>query len=247
MRTGLASAIFGLPVGWLICLVATAPAESDEPKPIEAAKRDSSRERFDHLVREDLFAGFGGDDIALARGLAMCEATLSKDPKHSEALVWRGAVRIFQASKHFAKKEMREGGDLWTKGLKDMDDAVELDPKNPGVRIPRAAVLLPAARNSPPFMSKPILKKVLDDFEAMTKLQEDRLSLDKMGEHPLGELRMGLADTYRLMGKPEKSTEQLRLIREQMPDTAYAERADEWLKAPNDAKLAHQCIGCHEQ
>lgn len=247
MRTGSTSAMLIVPLGWLICLVAVAPADSDEPKPVEAAKRDSTKERFDHLVREDLFAGFGGDDVALARGLARCEATLSKNPKHSEALVWRGAVRIFQASKHFEKKEMREGGELWTKGLKDMDDAVEIDPKNPGVRIPRAAVLLPAARGTPPLMRRPILKKVLDDYESMARLQEGRMSMDKMGEHPLGELRMGLADTYRLMGQADKSTEQLKLIRDQMPETAYAERADEWLKAPADAKLSHQCIGCHGQ
>ena len=61
-----------------------ATARDDPPQPRPEV------ERFDKLVREDLFAGFGGDEAALARGLGQCEATLARDPKHAEALVWRG-------------------------------------------------------------------------------------------------------------------------------------------------------------
>ena len=124
-----------------------------------------------------------------------------------------------------------------------MDDAVKLDPDNVGVRIPRASVLLPAARDTPPAMSKPLLKTVLADFEYIYKKQIDHL--DSLGTHPRGELRMGLADTYRLLGKLESSKEQLEAIAKELPDTEYATRAKEWLAAEPTKKLAHNCLGCH--
>lgn len=200
-------------------------------------------ERFDYVVRSDIFAGFNGDDEALARGLKACEAALAKNPKHAEALVWRGAVRVFQSGRAFRADKRLEGINLWTTGMKDLDDAVALAPNTVGVRIPRAAVLLPAARAAPPAMGKPLLPKALDDFQTIEKLQRDHM--DKLGTHPRGELRMGLADVYRLMGDLDKSNEQLRAVEKELPDTKYAARAKEWLAAKPDAKLTHTCIGCH--
>lgn len=201
--------------------------------------------RFDKLVREDLFAGFGGDEAALKRGLEKCELTLRADPRHAEALVWRGAVRIFQASQLFGKNQFLSGMSLWSQGLEDMDAAVAIEPKNPGVRIPRAAVLLPAARSVPKAMSQSLLVRVLDDFQTMAKLQAHQM--DKLGTHPLGELRMGLADVYRLSGDLARSREQLELVKSQLPETEYASRARDWLAAKPEANLVHNCIGCHGQ
>lgn len=246
-----------LVAGFMAALVSSFPAEmslatpapGDDPAPKPAApasgppKPPAAHERFDKLVREDLFAGFGGDEKALERGLAKCDAALAADPKHAEALVWRGAVRVFRSSKLFGGGRFLAGMELWNGGIKDMDDAVALAPANPGVRIPRAAVLMPAARNAPAAMGAPLLKRALDDYQTMARLQADHL--DELGEHPLGELRMGLADIYRATGDLAKSREQLELVRKELPDTDYAERAGKWLAARPDAKLAHQCIGCH--
>ena len=226
------------------CLMTTsrsAPAKDGAPAP----QPPGPAERFDKLVREDLFAGFGGDDAALKRGLDRCEATLAASPKHAEALVWRGAVRVFQSSKLFGTGQILAGMSLWSKGIQDMDDAVAIAPEYPGVRIPRAAVLLPAARSTPAAMSKPLLARVLDDYQTIAQLQAKQL--DKLGTHPLGELRMGLADVYRLSGDTAKSREQLELVKQQLPNSEYAQRAQVWLDAQPDAKLVHNCIGCHGQ
>jgi tetratricopeptide (TPR) repeat protein len=205
----------------------------------------NEKDRFDLLVREDLFAGFNGDEKALARGLKVCNDTLAKNPKHAQALVWRGAAMVYQAGQAFQNKKPGEGFPLWTNGLKDMDEAVKLEPNNVGVRIPRASVLMPAARNAPPAMGQPLLKKALEDFELIYKLQAKDLA--KLGTHPRGELRMGLADVYRLMKDNDKSKEQLEAVIKELPDTKYAKRATEWLAAKPDAKLEHNCIGCHKK
>lgn len=208
----------------------------DAPKPGEI-------ERFDLVVREDLFAGFNGDDAALKRGLDKCEETLAKNPKHAQALVWRGAGRVYLASVAFNAKKQADGVKLWTTGMKDLDDAVALEPKNPAVRIPRAAVLMPASRFVPPGMAKPLLEKVKVDFETIYELQKK--DLDQLGTHPRGELRMGLADVYRRLDQAEKSRAQLDAVVKELPGSKYAARAKEWIAAKPDAALAHKCIGCH--
>lgn len=214
----------------------------------QVAKSDSATEyaqRFDNQVREDLFAGFSGDEKLLKRGMDKCEQVLKKNPNHAEALVWRGAARVFLSGEAFQEKDVINGMKLWNTGLADMDKAKKLEPENIGVLIPRAAVLLPAGRNAPAIMGKPVLKRVREDFEQAYARQKD--FLDKLGEHPHGELRMGLADVYRLMGEPKKSKEQLEALVKELPKSEYADVARKWLKAPADKKLAHSCIGCHSE
>jgi len=209
---------------------------ADEPKL-------NDKERFDLIVREDLFAGFNGDDAALAKGLKACDAALAKNPKHAEALVWRGAARVYQAGQLFQAKKPAEGFQSYTAGLKDMDDAVKLEPKNAGVRIPRAAVLMPASAGMPDVMAKPLLETVRGDLETIYELQKN--DLHKLGTHPKGELRMGLADVYRKLKQADKARAQLDAVVKELPDSKYAKRAKEWLAAKPDAKLSHGCIGCH--
>jgi len=221
-------------------LLAFVPQDSED-----GSEKKSEKRRFDLVVREDIFAGFSGDDDALKRGAAECDKALKEEPKNAEAMVWRGAIRVFQAGQLFGKNNPVQAFPLWTSGLKDMDEAVKLEPDNVGVRIPRAAVLLPSARNAPPAMSAPLLKIALDDFEFIYKKQEK--NLDDLGTHPRGELRMGLADTYRLLGKIDKSKEQLEALAKELPDTEYATKAKEWLAAAPTAKLSHSCIGCHSK
>jgi tetratricopeptide (TPR) repeat protein len=193
---------------------------------------------------DDIFDGMNGDTKALSRGLKRCDDALAVNPKHAEALVWRGAARMYQSGEAFKNGKFDEGMALWNQSLKDMDEAVALSPHNVGVRIPRASVLLAALRSVPPFMGKPLVAKALDDFETIYTIQKDEL--DKLGTHPRGELRMGLADVYRLAGQSEKSNAQLEAVVKELPDSKYAARAKEWLAAKPDAHLAHSCIGCHK-
>jgi len=236
-------------IGALLSCCLPAFVHGDEPvgptaKAANAYADDADEERFDLLVREDIFAGFEGDAKRLANGLKVCEATLAKNPQHAEAMVWRGAIRVFQSGQAFQQGDPGKGIRLWMSGLKDMDDAKKRRPNDIAVMIPRAAVMIGAGRNAPPAMGRPLLEAVRDDFEAIYEEQKD--VLDHIGEHPLGELRMGLADVYRLLDQPAKSESQLRRVIEELPGTAYADRATRWLAAEPTTKLTHNCIGCHD-
>ena len=205
----------------------------------------SEPNRFDFQVRDDIFAGFNGDKEALQRGIERCNQTLEKNPKHAEALVCRGAARVFLAGELFQAQKQAEGFMMWTSGLKDMEDAVKLEPDNVGVRVPRAAVFSQASRNAPPPMSKPLKEIFLTGYQTVYEKQKEHLA--QLGTHPRGELLMGLADAYRLQGDLENSTRFLKKVLADMPETKYAKRAEEWLAAKPDAKLIHNCIGCHKK
>src|SRR5699024_2766267 len=66
-------------------------------------------ERFDLKVREDMFAGFDGDETAFDRAMTLIERTLAGDPDHAEALTWRGAARLFRAGEAFRRGALEEG------------------------------------------------------------------------------------------------------------------------------------------
>ncbi|MEM9825727.1 MAG: hypothetical protein AAF958_04020 [Planctomycetota bacterium] len=212
-------------------------------KPETLPKPSTDRQRFDMVVREDFFAGFAGDQARLQRGMEECRRVLKDNPDHAEAMVWLGSGEVFSSGERFEKGDFPGGIQLWQSGLSKMDRAIELEPDSVSVLIPRAATLLPASRSLRGGMKQQILQRLQRDFERVYERQKDQLA--EIGEHPLGELRMGLADVYRAQGKLAESNYQLTKLTEELPDTDYAERATKWLAAKPDAVLAHNCIGCH--
>jgi tetratricopeptide (TPR) repeat protein len=205
----------------------------------------SSAERFDHEVRNDFFAGFAGNADALARGIKKTEAVLASDPNHAEAMVWLGAGIFFQSGQAFQKGDQAKGMELYGKSLGMMQRAVELEPKNIGVRIPRGATILSAARQMPPQMARPLFTDGLSDYLAAYDLQKN--ALQEMSTHARGELLLGIADSYSRLGDTAKAEEFFTMVKTMLPDsTPYAKSATKWLAtkellAPREAG----CFGCH--
>ncbi len=201
------------------------------------------QERFDLRVRNYFFAGFSGDAAALEKGMKICEESLAADPKNAEALVWHGSGLYFQAGQAFQKGDQQNGMQLWTRGLKEMDDAVELAPQGVGVRVARGAVLLTGSRFVSPDMSRPLIAKAVGDFEAAYQMQGPDLS--GLGTHPHGELMIGLADGYSRLGDREKAQQWFERIQKELPGTPYARSAGTWLETKSLAPQQAGCLGCH--
>src|ERR1700730_2888656 len=203
-----------------------------------------AQNRFDYKVRNYFFAGFAGDAASLEKGMKMCEESLVADPKNAEALVWHGAGLFYESGQAFQKQDMQKGGELWAKGLKEMDEAVALAPDQLGVVIPRGAVLLTASKYVPsPEMARPLIEKGVADFEKVYQLQAPYL--DKRGPHPRGELMIGLADGYNRLGNQEKAQEWFERIQKDMAGTVYAKSAATWLEAKSLTPAQCGCLGCH--
>lgn len=202
-------------------------------------------ERFDHQVRNDYFAGFAGDAAALERALQKTEKVLAAEPDHAEAMVWHGGGLFYLSGQYFRKGDQAKGIELYTKGTGMMKKAVELAPKNVGVRVPRGAILMSAARYMQPQMAEPLREDALGDYLATYELQ--KAELDQLGLHPRGELLLGIADSYARKGDVAKATEFFELLRSKVPaESAYGKSAAKWLE--NKQLLAPAqagCFGCH--
>ena len=202
--------------------------------------------RLDHIIRYDFFAGLRGNAESLARAMKSAESILEQNPNHAEALVWHGSGMFFQAGQAFQSGDSNRGMALFGKAIAEMDRAVDLEPGNFGVRIPRGSTLMAATRamgmGNP--MAPGLREKALSDFLGAYELQKD--NLDKMGTHPRGELLFGIADTYARQGNAAKADEFFALLAETSKDTPYAERAAAWKASRQPLPPAQaNCIGCH--
>jgi uncharacterized protein YciI len=214
-------------------------ARSEPAQPSTAAPAA----RFDHVVRNDFFAGFNGDAAALERGMKVTEQVLAAQPDHAEAMVWHGSGMFFLSGRFFQQGDSQKGMEFWTKSLAMMDRAVELAPANVGVRIPRGAVLLSASRFVPPDMRKQLLDRAFSDYNHSFELQKDRIAT--MPTHPKGELLSGLAEMHELSGRAPESKALLQQIVREMAGSPYSRRAEKWLAEGMPAPAQRNCIGCH--
>jgi hypothetical protein len=198
--------------------------------------------RFDTKVRESFFAGFGGDKDALTRGMKAAEEALAANPKNAEALVWHGAGITFQAGQEFTSGNQEKGMDLWQKGMKEMQIAVDLAPESPSVIIPRGADLLRASRYvSDPEYAQSLVKDGVADYEHVYRIQKPIFAT--LSTHSRGELLFGIAEGYSRMGDEEKARVYFEQIRADLPGTPYAKRAATWLETGKVEDT--QCVGCH--
>jgi tetratricopeptide (TPR) repeat protein len=202
-----------------------------------------AQERFDYQVRDDMFRAFGGNEAALKNALAMIEEKLSENPDHAEALVWRGAARYWQAGRAFGAGDTAGARTLAAAGVADMDRAIDLEPGNVGVLVPRAAVLLVAARNQrDPARVRDLAARAAADFEAALAIRQP--AFQQLGQHNRGEYLSGLAESWALAGDADKAESYLRRILAELPNSPYAERATAKLGDWNDRRPLN-CQSCH--
>jgi tetratricopeptide (TPR) repeat protein len=204
----------------------------------------SAQPRFDMQVRNDFFTGFGGDAAALDRGMKACEQVLAQNPKHAEALVWHGGGLFFMSGQLFRKGDVNKGMELYQRGLKEMDDAVTLEPTNVGVLIPRGATLLTGSRAMPPGdQASKLLTQGLIDFEKVYGLQSSYF--DTLSGHARGELLFGLAEGFVRAGNEAKAREYFEKLAVAGPDCGHYAEAKAWLEIGKLDPKRVACTGCH--
>ena len=205
----------------------------------------SGGQRFDYLVRADFFAGAAGDDARLQKAIDFCEKTLAENPKHPEAMVWHGASILVRGGRAFQKGDGATGMQLFGRGVQEMNDAVALAPDNPGVLIPRAAVLIEATKNMPPDQAKPLLELAVGDYEKVLKIQEP--VFPTLGDHAKGELLFGLAEASARLGRQDKARTYFERLIADAPTSGQAPRAKAWIETGSIPKAnGLGCVGCHK-
>lgn len=201
-------------------------------------------ERFDYKVRNDFFAGFAGDQEALDRAMKACEAALKADPKNAEALVWHGGGLYYLGGLAYGQGDAEKGQPMVIKGIGEMDRAVELAPSNPGVRIPRGAILLQSTlymEGNP--MERMLIEKGLADYEKALEVQASRWQ--QLGTHPRGELLFGIADAQRRLGNQAEAAKFFDRISTELKGSDYQRRANIWRSTKTLNADQVRCYGCH--
>ena len=221
---------------WLIS-VAVAFTAAQEP----AAKP----QRFDYLVRADFFAGAAGDEARLQKVIDVCERALAQNPQHPEAMVWRGATTMVRAGQAFQKGDAAAGQPLFERGVKDMTAAVAIAPDNPGVLIPRGAVLFEATRTMPAAAARPLLQSAIANYERALDVQAPIFAT--LGDHAKGELLFGLAEGWSRLGDGDKARRYFERLVADAPTSGQTAKAREWIATgvvPNTSGAS--CVGCHK-
>lgn len=216
------------------------------PGSLDATDSAPAGREFEFEVRELVFQGLDGDVTALERALALCRKALDADERDAQALVWHGSTSLVLAGVAYESSDFSRGALLWQRGLDEMSLAVELEPDNVAVLIPRAAALLGVARNVPfPDQASSLARTAVGDYERVLELQ--RPYFGRMSVHARGELLLGLADGHHRLGNEAKVRDYMQLALEELPDTPYADDAEAYLSAgPDHAALrVRTCKGCH--
>lgn len=210
---------------------------------LAASLAQAPSDRFDVQVRADMFDGFEGDEEAFDRAMALCERRLAANPDDPEPLVWHGAGLMFRGGRAFMAGGRDQGIAFTRQGLDEMKRAVALAPDAVGVLIPRAAVLLDAARRMPDgALARDYLRVAVGDFEKALRIQQPYVATRSV--HAKGELLGALAEGWSRLGETEKSHAYLRQLIDELPDSKYAAAAKARLANPAD-RSAMTCLGCH--
>ncbi|HYP09503.1 MAG TPA: hypothetical protein VER03_24980 [Bryobacteraceae bacterium] len=204
---------------------------------IVAAVSLFAESRLDKTVVGEFFAGLRGDNDAMARAMKTTETILATNPKHAEALVWHGIGLLSQS---------RQSPELFARAQKEMEEAGQLEPDNIGVRIPRGATYMGAGRQfaeRSPEMGRAWIAKGLADYQHVYEMRRNHLAT--MGEHPAGELLLGIADANSRLGNMDRAAEFFDRITTQLPNSEYAKRAALWKETKSLSAAQAGCIGCH--
>jgi tetratricopeptide (TPR) repeat protein len=199
--------------------------------------------RFDMEVRADFFAGISGDEARFKKAMARCEEILAANPEHAEALVWHGSGVLSMGGVAFERGDFKTGGELWGKGLEEMSRAVALAPDNVGVRVPRGATLLEAARRvQNPTQAQGLLRLAVDDYEHALTVQQATLA--SRSDHAKGELLFGLADGWARLGDKERARMYFTRLTTDAASSGRVPYAKAWLDGTPPAEVG-RCTGCH--
>ena len=199
---------------------------------------------FDDKVRADFFAGFAGDKDAMERAMQVSGKAIADDPKDSaEAMAWHGGGLMVLSGQKFQQGDFAAGGELWARAVAEMDKAGTLEPDNPGVLIPRAAVWFAASRQVPPERGRPLVEKAVADYEHVYEMQ--KTYFDTLDVHMRSELLFGLADGYKRNGNQDKAKFYFERLAAIGSASGHFDQAKQFLNGENYAIVGIGCVGCH--
>jgi tetratricopeptide (TPR) repeat protein len=200
---------------------------------------------FDDSVRAQFFAGFFGNGAALEKAMTAAEGVIAANSADTpEALAWHGGGLMLQSGVRFRAGDPAAAGELWARGLGEMEKAGQLAPKNPAVLIPRAAIWFGVSRQAPPDRARPLLEKAIADYELVYRIQESYF--ETLNNHMKSQLLFGLGDGYNRAGNPQKAKFYFEKLAALGNGVDHADQARKYLAGESYTVIGPGCSGCHD-
>jgi hypothetical protein len=198
------------------------------------------------LVREDLFAGFLGNDMAtFEKGVKTLERLEQEHPDKAGALAWQASAQLYRAVLAHEAKQPQAFRAHYDKAVAMCEQAGLRDTKHIGVLIVCGAAHMIFADRYPEPERR---RSAQIGYAAYQKAIEVQSAVYKtFPVHLKGELLVGLAQLAQRTHDAPAMKRYLEEVVTSMPGTVYATRAQRWIDKPEIAPTTTiTCLTCHD-
>src|SRR4051794_27218949 len=182
------------------------------------------------LVREDIFAGFIiNDEARLANGERTLDRLLIERPgAKADIVAWQGWAALTGAV--YAHQQKNEFAHYYRKASDLYGEAARLAPNSGSVSVIIGASYAVLGDRLPDQYRPSAWSQAYEMYRKVWKQQSE--DLNSFPSHVKGELLAGLAQTAQRTGRNAEMLENLNLMIEKLPNTAYAAAARKWKENP---------------
>lgn len=197
-----------------LALVVTGSAMAQTKAPDPEARPEQVRPATGDPITDDFIAGFNGDAEAMQRAMTAAKRRLAERPDSPVLMAWLGAATAFSSGEAFQRGDAAEGIRRWTSGNSQMNQAVELAPDNPGVRLIRGKSLLESTYYDPnPQSVAASLSTATSDLEHALAIVETDPDV-KARQSTRADLYGWLAQAYHRAGRKDDAERMAKIARE---------------------------------
>lgn len=194
-------------------------------------------------VREEYFAAYLGNDMAsFARAEAKAREIWMADD-NPEARAWWASGKFYLSARAYQAGDIEKGALLFDEARGQANRALGKK-DSAAVAVLAASYILFADRF--PANQQEALNREGRNLFALLRKEQDAV-LDQMPVHFKGEVLAGQAQAAMRLGLQAEATKYLNEIVAKLPNTHYAQTAEQWLANPaSAAKGKIVCQSCHE-
>jgi hypothetical protein len=226
----------------VLLLIAIGSAEAQSPEP----PLSDTRLAVHTLVREDIFAGFIGNDmVRFARGEKNVEQLLKDRPdQRGNLLAWRGGAAMLRAVLAHESGNNGEFLKYLQAARAAFAEAAKQTSGHEGVpAITGGSYVVFADRLPEPHRAT----AWADAYSNYSLLwQQQGSAIDKLPVHHRGEVLGGLVQSAQRTGRAEEMAQHLDRMLSLMKGTAYEVTAQQWKDNPASAATTKvTCKACH--
>jgi len=226
----------------ILLLVAIGSAEAQSPEP----PLSDMRLAVHTLVREDIFAGFMGNDmVRFTRGERNVEQLLKDRPdERGNLLAWRGGAAIYRAVLAHESGNSGEFLKYLQAARAAFAEAAKQTSGNGGVAAITGGSYAVFADRLPEPHRATAWADAYSNYALLW--QQQGSAIDKLPVHHRGEVLGGLVQSAQRTGRTEEMTQHLDRMLTLLKDTPYEATAQQWKANPASAATTKvTCKACH--